>query len=448
VVNYARFFETIEAHKELLLETERYLWKNPEPGYREWKTHAWLKKHFEALGYELHEAGDIPGFYTDIDTGRPGPRVAVFGEMDAITVPDHPERDPETNVAHACGHHFQCAALLGIAIALKAEGALDGLCGSIRLIAVPCEEGVRREFFEEKRAQGILHYIGGKKEFIYRGYLDGVDMAIMVHGCSKGFGMNQGSNGRISKRFTFIGKASHAASAWDGQNALYAATNAISSANALRETFREKDTIRFHSIITKGGEVVNVIPNEVVVESSVRGFTVPAIVEANDKINRAFAAGAATMNCRLIIDDMFGYSPRKEDPRLQAAFLEVARELFEESEIRLINNHETGCTDMGDVSTIMPICHATVGGGRGAGHTAEYVAEDPYTGCVKNAKLQTGVLALLLSNNAKRAKEVIAQKEVLYKSRQEYVEALDKFTFCGDAVIYNEDGTITLRTKK
>ena len=52
-------------HQQLILDAERYIWNNPEPGYREWKTHRYLKERYEALGYTLTEAGNIPGFYTD-----------------------------------------------------------------------------------------------------------------------------------------------------------------------------------------------------------------------------------------------------------------------------------------------------------------------------------------------------------------------------------------------
>ena len=45
----------------------------------------------------------------------------------------------ETGCVHACGHHCQSATLLGIAAVLKEPGALDGLCGSVRLMAVPAE---------------------------------------------------------------------------------------------------------------------------------------------------------------------------------------------------------------------------------------------------------------------------------------------------------------------
>ena len=94
-------------------------------------------------------------------------------------------------MTHCCGHNAQSAALLGIAAALKQPHALDGLCGSIRLVVVPAEEMIQLAFREELRQKGIIKYNGGKTEFMYRGLLDGVDMAMMVHGMTKGSGVNE-----------------------------------------------------------------------------------------------------------------------------------------------------------------------------------------------------------------------------------------------------------------
>ena len=122
-----------EKNRGLILEAERYIWKNPETGFKEWKTDAYLKEQYKKLGYTLHEAGDIPGFYVDIDTGREGPCVLILGELDSVICPEHPESDPETGAVHSCGHNAQSAALLGIAAALTEDGILDRLCGKIKL---------------------------------------------------------------------------------------------------------------------------------------------------------------------------------------------------------------------------------------------------------------------------------------------------------------------------
>lgn len=444
---YQTLFDTIENAKDTILAAERYIWKHPETGFREWNTHKFLKTHFERLGYEAHEAGDIPGFYADIDTGRPGPRIAVFAEMDALIVIDHPERDPKTGAVHACGHHAQCAALLGIATALKAKGALDGLVGSIRLIAVPSEELIELDFRKELMNKGFLHFYGGKQEFLYRGYLHGVDMAIMVHTGEKGFSLNTGCNGCMNKRFTFIGKAAHAAGPANSKNALYAANTAMAAANALRESFNYAKLERYTAIIASGGEAVNVIPAEVSVECNVRGRTMESIIALNEKINRAYAAGALSQGCRLVIDDMLGYSPRKEDKNLQAVFTDVAHTLFSDEEIVTGKPPAAGCTDMGDISMVMPVCHAFCGGFAGGGHSASFHIEDAYCACVKSAKLQVGVLAHLLENDAALAKKVIAEKEVQYPSIEAYLEATEELRFHGEAIHYSPDGTINVKIK-
>ncbi|MBQ4576316.1 MAG: sigma-70 family RNA polymerase sigma factor, partial [Firmicutes bacterium] len=46
---------------KLILDALDYIWKNPETGYKEWKTHAYLEEAYAKLGYELTLAGDIPG---------------------------------------------------------------------------------------------------------------------------------------------------------------------------------------------------------------------------------------------------------------------------------------------------------------------------------------------------------------------------------------------------
>ena len=443
---YDLLFDSIESIKDDILAAERYIWEHPETGFVEWNTHKYMKERFEKLGYEVHEAGNIPGFYADIDTGRKGPKLGIFAEMDALIIPDHPECDKKTGAVHACAHHCQCAAMIGLATALKAKGALDRLSGSIRLFVVPAEEGCEIGHILSLANKGIIHYLAGKQEFIYRGYLDGVDIGMMVHTGDYGLYLEVGGNGLVSKRHTFVGRATHAAAPSRGLNALYAATNALNAANAVRERFSGDSKFRFHPIITKGGEAVNVIPAEVVVESYVRGGEIEQIKKANKEINMAFAGSAAAMGCRLIVDDRGGTSPRIEDTNLRSAFVEVGKKLFDEEEIRNNRPWSPGCTDMGDVSAIMPSVIAYVGCSSIPGHTSRFVVEDAYTACVTNAKLQAGWVAYLLCDDAAFAKKVIKEANVPYKSIAEYIADMDKRSFKGEVVTYNDDGTVVIKT--
>ena len=146
----------IKKHEKLILDAERYIWANPETGYKEVKTSAYMEEKFRGLGYELTMAEGITGFVTEIDTGNEGPTLLILGELDSVICPSHPESDPETGAVHSCGHNAQCAALLGIAAALKEEGVLDGLCGKIRLCAVPAEELLEIEYRTELKNKGTF----------------------------------------------------------------------------------------------------------------------------------------------------------------------------------------------------------------------------------------------------------------------------------------------------
>mgnify|MGYP003294935952 FL=1 len=81
----------VDAIKQLIYDSERWLWAHPQTGFTEWDANGYLTKEFEALGYTLTQAGNIPGFYTDIDTGKPGPTLVIMGELDALDIANHPE---------------------------------------------------------------------------------------------------------------------------------------------------------------------------------------------------------------------------------------------------------------------------------------------------------------------------------------------------------------------
>ena len=447
--NRAVICEAIEARREEILAAERQLWKHPETGYREWKTHAYLKGLYEQLGYRVTAFGNIPGFFVDIETGRPGPRLAVFGEMDALLVPTHPACDPETGAVHACGHNCQSAALYGIAAGLAAPGALEGLAGSIRLIAAPAEELIEFDYRQSLIDKGTIHFFGGKQELLARGILDDVDLSLMVHTMpGGGISFTEGSNGCVIKRFIFTGQSAHAGGAPDkGVNALYAAELAMSAANALRETFRDDDHVRFHPIITEGGSSVNSIPDRVTVEAYLRAASMEAMTRYNRAINRAFAASAAAIVCGLRIIDRHGYAPRVYDPVMTKAAAETAEELVPQEKIRLGAPFSGGCSDMGDVSAVMPVIHPHIGGLSGSLHGSDLQVEDPYFATVVSAKLQALTAVRLLENDAALAKKAVAEARPEYGSIAEYLGAVEKLDFSADAVRTEEDGRISLKYK-
>ena len=84
-----KLLKAVDKNSQLILDAEQYVWKHPETGYKEVETSKYMEKIFRDLGYELVKPGDIPGFYTTLDTGRPGPTLLVLGEMDSVICPHH-----------------------------------------------------------------------------------------------------------------------------------------------------------------------------------------------------------------------------------------------------------------------------------------------------------------------------------------------------------------------
>ena len=52
-MNHQNFMDLVEKHKDEILAVERYVWKHPESGFREWNTTKYLAGIFEKAGYTL-----------------------------------------------------------------------------------------------------------------------------------------------------------------------------------------------------------------------------------------------------------------------------------------------------------------------------------------------------------------------------------------------------------
>ena len=164
--------QNLETIKNIPIDLSKEILKNPETGYKEFKT---SKKIFDTLKtFELNvEDGiAITGLKTTIKGSKPGPNIAILGELDGLPVPDHPFEDKMTHAAHACGHHIQIGNMLASLIALNSKEILDNLSGSITFMAVPAEEYVEIEWRNTQRQNGEFEFLGGKQEFVKLGVFD------------------------------------------------------------------------------------------------------------------------------------------------------------------------------------------------------------------------------------------------------------------------------------
>ena len=135
-----RIIDTIDLYRQTIIDCGEKIKRNPELGYKEFKTAQTVKEHFETLGVPYEDSLAITGVKGVIGKKDAKFNVCVIGELDAVKCYDHPFADSETGAAHACGHNAQIAAMIGAAYGLVKSGVLDQLDGKITFFAVPAEE--------------------------------------------------------------------------------------------------------------------------------------------------------------------------------------------------------------------------------------------------------------------------------------------------------------------
>jgi amidohydrolase len=420
-----RVWEAIDRRSDDIIALGERIRRHPELGFKEFTTARLVEDTLTRLGLSARPGLAITGVRADL-TGRggPGPTLALLAELDALVVAGHPEADPQTGAAHACGHNAQIAGLLGCAMGLTDSRISEALAGRVVFFAVPAEEYGDVEWRVGQARQGKLEFLGGKPELLRLGHFDDVDLAMMIHTTSRPedgrAGVPASNNGCIVKTVRYLGRAAHAGGApHRGVNALYAAQIGLMAINAIRETFRDEDTIRVHPIITHGGSQVNVIPSEVRIETYVRGRTVEAIRDANLKVDRALRAGALALGARVEIETLPGYMPMRCDPVMARHFRADAVRLVGEGHYREIG-HRTGSTDMGDLSQVMPVLHPYIGGARGTGHGPDFEIVDKPLAYVTPAKALAAMAIDMLADGAAGARVVLGEAKPPM-SREQYL---------------------------
>ena len=409
-----RIFEAIDSRADEIIGIGERILKNPEMGFKEVKTAALVHETFQRLGLESRTGLAMTGVRADV-RGRAGegPTFALLGELDGLRVTGHPQADPATGAAHACGHNAQVAGMLGAAMGLVDAKAFDHLAGRVALFAVPAEEGGDIEWRQAQIRTGKLEFPCGKQELMKLGCFDDVDLAMMIHTNWRAedgkAGVPASNNGRVGKTARFVGRASHAGGAPHmGVNALYAAQIALAGINAIRETFRDEDSIRVHPILTHGGSQVNVIPAEARIEMYVRGKNADGVMDASGKVDRALRAGALALGAQVEIETLPGPMPLLCDRTMASLFERAAKGLVGQEHYRDIP-HRSGSTDMGDVSQVIPVLHPYMGGAQGPGHAATFAIVDKQLGYVLPAKALAAMVVDLLADGAAGAREVVAK---------------------------------------
>src|SRR5690554_6882054 len=133
-----------------VIEWRRDLHQHPELGNHEVRTAQIVAEHLRALGLTPKTGIAHTGVTAVLKGGKPGPRIALRADMDALPVTEQTDlafastvkseyRGQPVGVMHACGHDMHVAILMGVAQALVARK--DELAGEVMFVFQPAEEG-------------------------------------------------------------------------------------------------------------------------------------------------------------------------------------------------------------------------------------------------------------------------------------------------------------------
>ncbi len=407
--------EAVDRNAARIKELGRTIWRNPELGYKERKTMGLMQEVLEGLGLRCRTGIAQTGVKGFLPGRRCDGVIAVAGDMDCVVCPEHPDADLETGGAHSCGHHAQVAAVLGTAIALVESGAMQWLDGEVQFLGMPAEEYVELDFRRRLVDRGVVPFVGGKASWIALGELDGIGLYLASHSGQLGgraVGVQRGgTNGFIGKMVRFRGREAHSGAApQDGINALNAAVVGLVALFAQRETFPESESIRIHPIITKGGDLVNVVPADVRLETYVRGRTMAGIFDANAKLDRSMRGAAMALGAEVDITTLPAIPQRPDlavrwcsDLLLEANAVQGLGS--ERVKPGSADEFTTASSDFGDVSHIIPAARISTGGVEGAGHSKDFRVVDEDAAYVAPTKVFATTIVDLLWDSAAALQE-------------------------------------------
>lgn len=117
--------------------------RNPELGFREYRTAEVIARELRSLGLEVSTGIAETGVMALIEGGQPGRVVMLRFDMDALPIEEqtgvaYASQNP--GIMHACGHDGHMA--IGLTVARLLHEYRDAIHGTVKLVFQPAEEGL------------------------------------------------------------------------------------------------------------------------------------------------------------------------------------------------------------------------------------------------------------------------------------------------------------------
>ncbi len=265
--------------KPQVLAWRRDFHQNPELSNREVRTAAKVAEQLRRLGLKPQTGIAHHGVVAIVEGGKPGPKIALRADMDALPVSEQVDlpfasrvvtefNGQKTGVMHACGHDAHTAILLGVAEALVAMR--QQLPGQVMLIFQPAEEGAPAG---EKGGASLMLEEGLFKSFKPEAVFGLHVFSTLPAGT---IGYRKGPFMAASDFFgvTVTGRQTHGSRPWGGIDPIVASADLIGT---LQSTIsRRTDISALPAVVTigaiHGGIRNNIIPDEVKMLGTLRTF--------------------------------------------------------------------------------------------------------------------------------------------------------------------------------
>ncbi|MBL8299857.1 MAG: amidohydrolase [Rhodanobacteraceae bacterium] len=292
-----------------VIRWRRDIHQHPELGNRETRTAKLVADQLKRLGLDVQTGVAHTGVVARLKGGKPGPRLAIRADIDALPVTEEADlpfaskvrstyAGQEVGVMHACGHDAHTAILLGVATALT--GMRNDLPGEVMFIFQPAEEGAPPG--EEGGAKLML------KEGIFREFKPdavlGLHVFYTLH--ADQVGVREGPLLAGSDRFKIrvYGAQTHGAQPWRGVDPIVTAAAIVGQAQTI--VSRQLDISKLPAVLTfgmfQGGVRYNIIPDKVELEGTVRTFDAAMREDLFDRLRRTAEGIAAAQGARVELD--------------------------------------------------------------------------------------------------------------------------------------------------
>jgi amidohydrolase len=353
-----------------VIKWRRHFHQHPELSNREFETAKTIAKFLKSLGLEVQTGIAKTGVVAILDSGKPGPVVALRADIDGLPVTESVNlpfaskvkstyNGQDVGVMHACGHDTHIAMLMGAAKILTSMK--DKLHGKVKFIFQPAEEGAPRG------------ETGGAEDMVKEGVLlnPNVDVIFGLHISSDTeVGTVHYREGGIMAavdpfKIVVKGKQSHGAYPWNSVDPIVTSAQIIMGLQTI--VSREVELIDSAAVVSvgmiHGGARSNIIPNEVEMVGTIRTLNPEIRKHIHKSVHNKANSIAKSMNAKaevtLPLD--YSYPITFNDEKLMAEMLPVLQATAGPGNAK-VTNPVTGAEDFSFFQEKVPGLYLFVGG--------------------------------------------------------------------------------------